>query len=229
MSTIARTRFAVLSVTAAALVLGSACAASAHVTVTSSSTAPGADVTLTFKVPTESDSASTTGLTVDLPTLAPFTSVLTEATPGWTVQTSTTNLGTPLKDDDGNTVSSAITKVVWTATDGGIKPGGFATFALSVGPLPSGGTLYLPAVQHYSDGTDVSWVQQAQGDAQPEHPAPSVVITPPTVTATSSSSGNSWGIGLGVTAVVLALLAGGVGGAALTCARSRPALARARP
>ena len=232
----------------AAAVLVLAPPAGAHVTVSSSSNAPGSHVTLTFTVPTESETASTTGLTVQLPTDSPLTSVLTQAAPGWSVRTTTTKLPDPLKDDDGNPITSVITKVSWSATGGGIRPGQFGTFALSVGPLPAGGTLFLPAVQHLSDGTDVDWVQQAQGDAEPEHPAPSVVIaraatvsghashdgSAPTTSggvtsATSGGSGNGLGIGLGVAGIVLALLAGGVTGAALARSRRSEALTRVGP
>jgi uncharacterized protein YcnI len=218
---------------AAAVLLGVAGPASAHVSVSSSSTAPGADATLTFTVPTESETASTTGLTVHLPTNSPFTSVLTQAAPGWTVQTSSTPLATPLKDDDGNAVTSAVTTVVWTATDGGIKPGQFGTFSLSVAPLPAGGTLYLPTVQHYSDGTDTNWVQQAQGSAEPEHPAPSLDITPVAAAASASRSDTAGdgglGAGLGISGIVLALLAGGIGGAALRRTRRPAAATHAEP
>ncbi|WP_375476455.1 YcnI family protein [uncultured Jatrophihabitans sp.] len=214
----------VVALSAAALAFALAGPASAHVTVSSNTTAPGAEATLTFKVPSESDTASTIGLTVNLPIRDPFTSVQTEATPGWAVQTYTSKLAKPLKDDDGNTISSAVTKVVWTATSGGIKPEQFGTFALSVGPLPTTGTLYLPAEQHYSDGTNVNWVQQAQGTAEPEHPAPSVVVTPAAAAATSSGeSDDGTAIGLGVAGIVLALLAGAVGGAAFSRSRRRPA------
>jgi uncharacterized protein YcnI len=201
-------------------IVGFASPAEAHVTVSSSSTEPGAWVTLTFKVPTESGTARTTGLTVQLPTDTPFTSVLTQPVPGWTVKTSKSALPVPLKDDDGNAITSAITKVEWTATGGGIGPGQFGTFALSVGALPGDGTVYLPTVQHYSDGSDVDWVQQAQDGAEVEHPAPSIVVVAPHPAAVASSSGpRGWGVGLGVAGIVLALLAGGVAGAALARAR----------
>ncbi|GAA2579751.1 hypothetical protein GCM10010399_06850 [Dactylosporangium fulvum] len=205
-------RFAFIVSAVLVLALGLASPAGAHVTVSSSSTQPGSWATLTFKVPTESDTASTTGLTVQLPTDTPFTSVLTQAVAGWTVKTYRSPLPKPLTDDDGTTITSAITKVEWTATDGGIGPGQFGTFALAVGPLPDSGTVYLPAIQHYSDGTDVDWVQQAEGGAEPEHPAPSIVVAaPPPATAVSSAGRDGWGIGLGVTGIVLALLAGASG------------------
>ncbi|WP_329172591.1 YcnI family protein [Streptomyces sp. NBC_01477] len=213
---------------AAALLLGLAAPASAHVTVTSSSTEGGGSAVLTFTVPDESATAHTVGLTVRLPTATPLTSVLSAPVPGWTVDLTRTTLATPSKDDDGNTITSAVTQVTWTATAGGLAPGQFGEFSLAVGPLPATGTLYLPAVQRYSDGTQVNWVQQAQGSAEPEHPAPSVAITPAGAAggakaASEEGSGDGWGIGLGAAGIVLALAAGAVGGAALTRAR-RPAV-----
>ncbi|MHA6757592.1 DUF1775 domain-containing protein [Streptacidiphilus sp. PAMC 29251] len=218
------------AVAAAVLVLALAAPAAAHVTVSSSSSKGGGSAVLTFTVPDESEAAHTVALTVHLPTTAPFTSVLSAPVPGWTARLTRTALPAPLKDDDGNAVTSAVTEVTWTATAGGLAPGEFGQFSLSVGPLPDRGTLYLPAVQRYSDGSEVNWVQQAQGGAEPEHPAPSVVITPDPASLTASAgsgsgpgngsgSGDGWGIGLGAAGIVLALSAGAVGGAALTRAR----------
>jgi hypothetical protein len=84
-------------------------------------------------------------------------------------------------------------------------------------------------VQHYSDGTDVNWVQQVQGDAEAEHPAPNVVIARTAATASSGepdASGDGRGIGLGIAGIVLALLAGGV---ALNRAGRSGALTRTGP
>lgn len=220
MSTLARTLFVVLSTVA--LVLGIAGSASAHVTVTSSSTAPGSGAVLTFTVPVESDTAGTVGLTVHLPTATPFTSVRAAPVPGWDVALTRTTLPAPVRDDDGNTITSAVTAVSWTATAGGLGPGQFGQFLLSVGPLPASGTVYLPAVQRYADGSQVNWVQQAQGGAEPDNPAPSVTVTP-VVAPAAAAEPDGWGIGLAVTGIVLALLAGALGGVALTRARNRPA------
>ncbi|WP_328914994.1 MULTISPECIES: YcnI family protein [unclassified Streptomyces] len=223
-----------VAVGAAALVLGAAGPAAAHVTVTASSTTGGGSAVLTFKVPVESATAHTVELTVHLPSSTPLTSVLSEPVPGWRVQLARTGLATPAKDDDGGTVTSAVTAVTWTATEGGLAPGQFGRFSLSVGPLPASGTLYLPTVQRYSDGTEVDWVQQAQDGAEPEHPAPSVTITRAAasspVAASPGGSGGSggsqggWGVGLGVAGIVLALGAGAAGGTALSRGR-RPAVA----
>ncbi len=218
-------RLLLLGATSVALLLVGVTAAEAHVTVSSSSTAPGSYATLTFRIPTESETASTDRLTVQLPTETPFTAVLTQPAPGWAAKTETSKLATPTQDDDGRAVTSAVTKVVWTATGDGIKPGEFSTLTLLVGPLPTEGTLYLPTVQHYSDGSEVGWVQQAQNGAEAEHPAPSVAIAPAPapapVAVAGPATGSGLGIGLGIAGLALGLVAVGLGGAAL--ARTRRA------
>lgn len=217
--------------TAAALAL--ATSAAAHVTVSPSSTAPGGYAILTFNVPTESATAATVGLTVQLPTETPFTSVRSLPVPGWTAELVVAELPEPITDPHGNEITEAVTQVVWTATGDGLGPTEFGQFALSVGPLPASGTVYLPAVQAYSDGTTVEWSQQPQGDVEPERPAPSFVIggddgdghthagaddtagvTVDSAAAAvadgggSSSSGTRWGVA-GLVAGVLGLIAGG--------------------
>jgi len=227
---------------AAALALAAAPAADAHVKVSALSAVAGGSTVLTFRVPTESATASTVSLTVQLPTDHPFTSVSYDPVPGWTAKLVTTKLAKPLKDDDGNTIGSAVTQVIWTATDGGLAPGQFGQFPLSVGPLPDSGTLFLPAIQKYSDGSEVDWTQQAQpGAAEPEHPAPSIVVSAAAgstaaatsgaaaasdVTATASSPRSAaapvdgWAIGVGIAGVVIALGASGLAALALRRARS---------
>ena len=228
-----------------AIALAAAPAASAHVKVDASSTTAGGYSVLTFRVPTESATASTVSLTVQLPTDHPFTSVSYQPVPGWSTKLVTTKLSKPLTDDDGNSIESAVTQVIWTATDGGLAPGQFGQFPLSVGPLPDSGTLFLPAEQTYSDGSVVDWSQQPQGSAEPEHPAPSVVVTKAAaagaaapaadVTASKASSTASdasspttaapspvdgWALGFGVAGVVVALAASAAAAVALRRARS---------
>lgn len=211
----------------AALLLGTSCAvAEAHVRVTPDTATPGSYVTLTFKVPTESASASTTKLEVDLPTDHPFGSVSYQPVTGWTTTVTTSKLATPVKTDDGE-ITQAPTKLVWTASaDAAIKPGQFQTFAISVGPVPDTGKLELPAHQTYSDGSVVNWDQAQTGSEEPEHPVPVLYIkdTPPgeaasaapTVTAASAPTATTdntarWfgvgGIVLGAAGLVAAVWA----------------------
>ena len=104
-------------------------AASAHVTVSGSgATRGGSDQTITFRVPNESDKASTTELQVSLPTNTPIASVLPQVHPGWTITTTTVKLTTPIHTDDGD-ITEAVSTVTWKAASGaGIPVGQFDQF-----------------------------------------------------------------------------------------------------
>lgn len=176
---LARTRrAATVLIAAGALLLGLAPAAAAHVTVNTEKPATsGSYAKLTFRVPTESDTASTVKLTIALPEEHPLPSVSLLQVPGWTAETSRTDFDPPV--ETGRFVlTDAITSVTWTADEGvGIAPGEFGEFALSVGPLPEAEQLVFRAAQHYSDGSVVNWDEVAVGDEHPDHPAPILTIT----------------------------------------------------
>ncbi|MFB9238658.1 YcnI family protein [Plantactinospora siamensis] len=224
-------RAAVVSaaVTAAA-VLGLAGAASAHVTVNPNTAAQGGYTKVSFRVPNESDSASTTKVEVNLPTGTPVASVSLKPLPGWTATTVKSKLATPIKTDDGE-ITEAITKITWTAGAGAdIKPGQFQEFDVSLGPLPSADQLVLKTLQTYSDGSITRWIDEPSSDgSEPEHPAPVLKLTAakggdtaaPTSAAAAAPAGDDsadegsdpglgWGIAglvLGVIALALAVLA----------------------
>ena len=80
--------------------------------------------------------------------------------------------------DEGDTLDEAVNTVTWTATGAGIAPGFFEQFQVSVGLPADGDTLTFPALQTYSDGTVVRWIDPTTpGGAEPEHPAPTVTLT----------------------------------------------------
>lgn len=161
--------------TAVALMIGLSGTASAHVKVSGIDATEGGYGVLTFRVPTESDTASTTELAVTFPDDTPIISVSTQPKPGWTVQVVKKSLPTPQKDDDGNEITQYVSQVIWKAQtpQAAIAPGSFDTFSVSAGPLPDKATLSLPAQQTYSDGTVVNWNEKTvSGQAEPEHPAP---------------------------------------------------------
>lgn len=212
-----------------AAVVISASAASAHVRVTGTDTTQGGYGVLTFRVPTESATASTTGLTVTLPSDNPIVSASTQPIPGWKATVTTAKLTKPVKTDDGE-ITTYVSRVTWSATStaDGIKPGEFQQFNLSVGPLPKKAEVAFPALQTYSDGTSVNWNQTATGSAEPEHPAPLLTLaaatsdsaaSTPTASATTAASATNAtsdgaglltgivGIVLGAIAVILALIA----------------------
>ena len=139
-----------------ALALVPTAAASAHVTLDENTAEAGSYALLTFKVPNESETASTTSVTVQLPTDTPFVSVRTVPVPGWQAEVLVGELPQPVEIGD-TTVTEAATSIVWTATGAGIGDGELGLFPFSVGPVPDVGSLELPVDQGYSDGSVVAW------------------------------------------------------------------------
>jgi uncharacterized protein YcnI len=154
--------------------------ASAHVGVSSQDAAAGGFGKVTFRVPNESDTASTTKIRIQVPTDTPFASLRTQPVPGWTAALTRTPLDPPVTDDDGNQITEAVSVVEFTAADGGgIGPGEFQEFSLSGGPFPDADSLTFPVVQSYSDGSETAWIEPTvDGQAEPEHPAPVLSLTP---------------------------------------------------
>ncbi|KQW12573.1 YcnI family protein [Streptomyces sp. Root369] len=217
---------------AAAAVLTAAGAASAHVTVHPDSYAKGAtDGALTFRVPDESDTASTTKVQLFLPTDHPLLGVLVSPHDGWTAKVTDTKLRTPVKTDDG-TISDAVSEITWTG--GKIGPGQYEDFDVAFGQLPDDtAQLTFKTLQTYSDGKVVRWIEEAaQGDEDPENPAPVLKLTAAgTTSATASqtsaiaskaskaSASDSTARGLGVAGLIVGVL--GLAAGAFAVVRSR--------
>ncbi len=164
--------------TALAAALAGAGAASAHVGVSSTDATAGGFGKLTFRVPNESDTASTVALRISIPEESALASLRAQPVPGWTISTTTSDLATPL-ESHGEQVTSYVSVVEFRAADGGgIRPGEFQEFALSGGPFPEADQLSFPTVQTYDDGTESAWIEPTvEGQAEPEHPAPVLVLT----------------------------------------------------
>ncbi len=148
---------------AAGLALLAAGTAAAHVEVTSPGAHQGDDAVLTFRVPDESETASTNKLSITLPDVD---EAYTQPLAGWTA--------TLTKND-----KNQYTTVTWTADPGnaGISPGQFQLFPLLVAPLPKQDKATFPAVQTYSDGKIVTWNQQPGPDGkEPENPVPTLTL-----------------------------------------------------
>jgi uncharacterized protein YcnI len=171
----------------AGLLAAGAAAASAHVHVEPDDTAAGGYTHLTFNVPNESPTAKTSRLEVTLPTDTPFTSVSVKPIEGWKAEVTTGSLPQPVTIA-GATVTKAASSVVWTADAAHqIGQNEYQAFSLSVGVLPDAGTtVTLPTAQTYTDGSVVQWDEKTvEGQAEPEHPAPSFVTTAKDAAATA--------------------------------------------
>jgi hypothetical protein len=177
---------------------------------------------------------------VALPADQPIASVAVMPVPGWIATAETSKLATPIKTDDGDTVTEAVTKITWTANsaDTAIKPGQFQEFPVSLGPLPKTGKLVFKALQTYSDGTVVRGIDDTvEGQPEPAHPAPVLKLAAasgdamtaagaspgPTVTAKADTkSSNSTGtaaLTVGIIGAVLGLAGLILGGLAFARAR----------
>jgi periplasmic copper chaperone A len=153
--------------------------ASAHVTVSSPAAIQGGYAKVTFRVPNEKGDASTTKLEVTVPADRPIASVSVKPVAGWTAATEKTTLATPIKTGDGE-ITASVTRITWTAAaDAAIQPGQFQEFDLSLGPLPETDQIVFKALQTYSDGDVVRWIEEPSGDAEPQHPAPVLKLAKP--------------------------------------------------
>ncbi|MET7651401.1 MULTISPECIES: YcnI family protein [unclassified Streptomyces] len=228
---------------AATAVLAAAGVASAHVTVHPESYAKGAtDGVISFRVPNEEDTASTTEVQVFLPTDHPVLGVLVHPQDGWTAKVTTTELRTPVKTDDG-TITEAASEITWTG--GKIGAGQYEDFDVAFGQLPEDtGRLTFKTLQTYSDGKTVRWIEEAAAGAdEPENPAPVLKLTAAdgsaadassrstdstgstastgsgTAPAAATDAGDSTARGLGVAGLVVGVL--GLAAAAFAVVRTR--------
>lgn len=215
-------RSALVAAVVGGLTLALAAPASAHVTVNPNTATPGGYTKVTFRVPNETDNTNTTKLEVNLPADQPIASVSVKPVPGWTAVAEKSKLATPIKSHDSE-ITEAVTKITWTADPNAvIKPGQFQEFDVSLGPLPDSGQMIFKALQTYSDGTIVRWIDEPTTDGtEPDHPAPVLKLAAATAPAaaapasTPTSSGDSdgpdafgiAGLVAGVLALILALLA----------------------
>jgi uncharacterized protein YcnI len=145
--------------------LAGAAPASAHVHVDAESPVQGDTTIVSFRVPNESETGSaTTALTITLPAVDAARS---DVMAGWT---------SALQRDPA---TGAVQSVTWTATpEAGIFADQFEIFQMQV-TLPAAETVLFPAVQTYADGTEVRWDQPTDpGAAEPNHPAPTLTLTP---------------------------------------------------
>jgi len=147
----------------------------AHVEVTPDSAPKGSDAVLAFTVPDESDTASTTTVQIFFPTDHPIAEALVEPIAGWTATVATMKVAKPIKTDSGS-VTEGVKTVTWTG--GKIEPGNFQQFKVSVGLPDDASSIEFKALQTYSDGTIVRWIEDTPaGGAEPEHPAPVLTLT----------------------------------------------------
>ncbi|MGH3246748.1 MAG: YcnI family protein [Trebonia sp.] len=215
-----------------------AATASAHVKVSGIDAVQGGAGVITFRVPSESATAATTGLLITFPAATPFTSADVQPKAGWHATVTKKSLAHPQKNDDGDLITDYVAQVDYQADSkaAGIPAGEFDLFNLSVGPFPDAASMSFDALQTYSDGTTVNWDEQSANGTEPAHPAPtlqrtaattasSTTSSQPTVSASappqasgSSGGGSSW---TGIAGLIAGLIALVISLAVLVANRSR--------
>jgi uncharacterized protein YcnI len=224
-----------------ALTMGVA-SASAHVAVSSPGATQGGYAVITFRVPSESATATTTAVTIQVPAETPLSSARIQPIPGWTHTTTMQTLAKPVSIA-GRDITQAIDTITWTANDGvGLRSDEFQEFTISAGPLPESDQIVFKALQSYSDGTRVDWIEQAApgSTTEPDHPAPTLALakasgdnsdadgdgddTQPSVSASPADAGDDSGSSaLGVAGLVVAIVALLGAGAAIVLVTRRRA------
>jgi uncharacterized protein YcnI len=159
----------IISIALAAVVFPAA--AVAHVTIQPGEWEPGAFARMAVRVPNERDDAETTRVTVQFPE-----NVLTarfQAHPFCEREVEMEELDQPVEE-----ITERIVSVTWTC-DPPIAADGFDEFGMSF-QVPEdaqpGDEILFPAVQVYSSGERVRWVDP---DPEGDEPAPRIVVVAP--------------------------------------------------
>lgn len=163
---------------AAVVLVATALPAAAHVTVNPKEATQGSYAKLAFRVPNERPQ-STEKVEVAFPAEQPLASVSVRPTPGWNVVVTKRKLDKPLKVH-GRDIAEAVDRITWTADSAAtaIKAGEFQEFEVSAGPLPEDADkLVFKALQTYTGGEVVRWIDEPTGSEEPEHPAPTLALT----------------------------------------------------
>lgn len=178
---------------AAGVLLVGAAPASAHVTVNPSDATQGERARIDFRVPNESDSANTVALEVAFPQDPPLASASVGKVAGWSVEITYRELAEPITGGHGEEITEVVDRITWTAEDPAaeIAPGEFGEFPVGLGPLPEAEQLIFPALQTYSDGEVVRWIDEPVAGSEPESPAP--VLTLAAASDAPASNGNGTG------------------------------------
>lgn len=171
-------RFKTTFAAALAVSVTAAAPAAAHVTIAPGEGPADGYATLQAQVPHGCGGSPTKAVRVQIPESVP--SVTPQVHPGWEV--STKEGPKDAVELHGETVTTGVKEVVWTAADAGPLPDGrLDVFGMSV-KLPAGKAgdpVYFPTVQECVKGK-AAWIQIPQQGESPddlESPAPAVALT----------------------------------------------------
>jgi uncharacterized protein YcnI len=158
----------------------------AHVEIVPDSVPKGGGATVAFQVPNEMDNANTTQVQVVFPTDHPIATVSVQPVPGWTAKVETTKLAKPVQSDDGP-VTEVVSQITWSG--GQITPGQFQQFPVDLDGIPDDtNQLVFKALQTYSNGQVVRWIEVPTAGVEPETPAPVLKLSSSNESSSAAAS-----------------------------------------
>ena len=183
-------RFGIALVSIAVVLVALAAPAAAHVAINPPTVAKGAVATIAFQVPNEKDNLTTNQVQVKFPDDHPIADAQVQSLPGWTVTVKKKTLATPIKTDEGDTLTQGIDTITWVANDKkGYGDSQFQQFFVSMAVPSDADSLSFPTVQTYSDGSTVNWVQVTpQGGPEPDNPVPVLQLKGTDAAASASNA-----------------------------------------
>ena len=146
-------------------------AAVAHVTIQPGEWEPGAFATMVVRVPNERDDAETTSVTVQFPENVPTARF--KPHPSCEREVEREALAEPVEE-----LTERIVSVTWTC-DPAIPADGYDEFGISLRvpeDAAAGDEILFPALQTYSSGEEVNWVDP---DPEGDTPAPRITVVAP--------------------------------------------------
>lgn len=176
-------RLGVVLTAAVVIVVGGGAVAVAHVSVHADEAVQGGTTEIAFRVPNESDTASTVTVRLQLPMDTPIAEVAVLPLAGWSYEVTRTSPPAPVSAGHGREVSEVVSEIAWHA-DVAVKPGEYQVFRIAAGPLPRTDQLVFKVVQTYDDGLVQRWIDETvPGEPDPEHPAPVLALETATAAA----------------------------------------------
>lgn len=161
---------------AGALALGLAGPAGAHISTDRPTVPAGGYTQVTLTVPHGCEDAATTALSVQIP--ESILNAAPQVVPGWDVETTSATLDEPVESGHGEAQTERVAEITWTAQPGNELPSPYRQ-PFTIGfkaPEEVGERLFLKSIQSCTEG-ETAWIEEmAEGDEEPEYPAPFVDV-----------------------------------------------------
>ncbi len=161
---------------AGALALGLAAPAGAHISAEKPTVPAGGYTQVSLTVPHGCEESPTSKIAVEIP--ESILNAAPQVVAGWDAEATETELAEPVESAHGDPVTERVSEISWTAQAGNELPPHFRE-VFTIGfqaPEEVGERLFFKIIQTCTEG-ETAWIEEmAEGDEEPEHPAPFVDV-----------------------------------------------------